>query len=100
MGTDVQTPRAKLVIITGRDCWSASWINYSLIQLKVFTPTFSDRSSGPVSFGYSELENNNSQHPSIISTPGGEDYKNFAPPGLPENLTTLRKELKVGQAGD
>ena len=26
-GTDVQTPRAQIVITTGRDCGSASWIN-------------------------------------------------------------------------
>ena len=26
--TDVQTPHKKIIITTGRDCGSASWINY------------------------------------------------------------------------
>ena len=44
------------------------------------------RSSGPVSFGYSELENNNGQQASIL-TPGSD----FAPQGT----TTLKNELQV-----
>ena len=43
--------------------------------------------SGPVSFGYSELENNNGQLASIISTTG-----DFGGGGRP---STLKNELKV-----
>ena len=45
--------------------------------------------SGPVSFGYSELENNNGQLASIISTTTG-DFGGGA--GRP---STLKNELKV-----
>ena len=45
--------------------------------------------SGPVSFGYSELENNNGQMASIISTSGGGgDFGGGRP-------STLKNELKV-----
>ena len=47
-------------------------------------------SSGPVSFGYSELENNNGQMASIISTSGGGDFGSGG--GRP---STLKNELKV-----
>ena len=48
-------------------------------------------SSGPVSFGYSELENNNGQMASIISTSGGGDFGS----GGGGRPSTLKNELKV-----
>ena len=50
------------------------------------------RSSGPVSFGYSELENNNSQQASIL-TPGSEYAASAA--GQDKANTTLKNELLV-----
>ena len=50
------------------------------------------RSSGPVSFGYSELENNNSQQASIL-TPASEYAGNTT--GNEKGPTTLRNELQV-----
>ena len=47
-------------------------------------------SSGPVSFGYSELENNNGQIASIISTSGVDIG------GGGDRPSTLKSELKVG----
>ena len=51
-------------------------------------PVAATAASGPVSFGYSELENNNGQMASIISTAGGD----FGSGGRP---STLKNELKV-----
>ena len=50
-----------------------------------------NRSSGPVSYGYSELENNNSQQPSML-TPGTEYPQGGA---AATASTTLKNELKV-----
>jgi hypothetical protein len=50
-----------------------------------------NRSSGPVSFGYSELENNNSQQASILT-----DFASQTTPGVDKSaVTSLKKELKV-----
>lgn len=46
------------------------------------------RSSGPVSFGYSELENNNAQQASILT-----DFASQTTPGVDKSNTTLRNEL-------
>ena len=51
-------------------------------------PSAATPASGPVSFGYSELENNNGQMASIISTAGGADFGSGKP-------STLKNELKV-----
>ena len=53
-------------------------------------PVAATPASGPVSFGYSELENNNGQMASIISTSGGGDFGSGG--GRP---STLKNELKV-----
>ena len=47
------------------------------------------RSSGPVSFGYSELENNNAHQASILT-----DFASQTTPGVDRSSTTLRNELK------
>jgi hypothetical protein len=46
-------------------------------------------SSGPISYGYSELENNN-QMASILSTPGGPDFGRQG-----DKPSTLKNELEV-----
>jgi len=48
------------------------------------------RSSGPVSFGYSELENNNAHQASILT-----DFASQTTPGVDRSSTTLRNELKT-----
>ncbi len=48
------------------------------------------RSSGPVSFGYSELENNNAQQASILS-----DFASQTTPGVDRSGTSLRNELRT-----
>ena len=47
------------------------------------------RSSGPVSFGYSELENNNAQQASILT-----DFASQTTPGVDKSATSLKSELK------
>ena len=51
---------------------------------------FTFRSSGPVSFGYSELENNNAHQASILT-----DFASQTTPGVDRSSTTLRNELKT-----
>ena len=51
---------------------------------------FYDRSSGPVSFGYSELENNN-QQASILSA----DIAAQTTPGIERAPFSIKNELKV-----
>lgn len=48
-----------------------------------------NRSSGPVSFGYSELENNNSGQASILT-----DFASQTTPGVDRSVTSIRNELK------
>ena len=52
-------------------------------------PVAATAASGPVPFGYSELENNNGQMASIISTAGGDFGSGGGRP------STLKNELKV-----
>lgn len=49
-----------------------------------------------MSFGYSELENNN-QQPSILQTPTGEEYQSSVPRSDQSRPTTLKNELKVAK---
>jgi hypothetical protein len=51
------------------------------------------RSSGPVSFGYSELENNN-QQASILSS---ADFAAQTTPGIDRTNTSLKTELMVNK---
>jgi hypothetical protein len=53
--------------------------------------SFSSRSSGPISFGYSELENNN-QQASILSS---ADFAAQTTPGIDRTNTSLKSELMV-----
>merc|ERR1719412_2969532 len=53
-----------------------------------------NRSSGPVSFGYTELENNNAMQQASILT----DFASQTTPGVDRSSTTLRNELKTTDA--
>ena len=48
-----------------------------------------NRSSGPVSFGYAELENNNAQQASILT-----DFASQTTPGVDRSNVSLKNELK------
>ena len=48
-----------------------------------------NRSSGPVSFGYAELENNNAQQASILT-----DFASQTTPGVDRSNVSLKTELK------
>ena len=54
-----------------------------------------NRSSGPVSFGYAELENNNAAQASILT-----DFASQTTPGIDKSGLTLKTELKSSSPMD
>ena len=54
-----------------------------------------NRSSGPVSFGYAELENNNAAQASILT-----DFASQTTPGIDKSGLSLKNELKSSSPMD
>ena len=54
-----------------------------------------NRSSGPVSFGYAELENNNAAQASILT-----DFASQTTPGIDKSGLSLKTELKSSSPMD